>query len=154
MEALRIADASVLLLCASIYLGTGVTLAFFLFPIAPLLTPETYKTPFVIPVQNATKFFTYMTIVMLIGAVGLIVLDWGEDGRWLLAAGYLALTIAATWLTMAGIFPYNKRMKAGITDPAELQALLVKWRRVNTWRASIWAVQWAVICAWWIVYAG
>ena len=31
MEALRLADATVLALCASIYLGTGVTLAFFLF---------------------------------------------------------------------------------------------------------------------------
>ena len=54
---------------------------------------------------------------------------------------------------MVGIFPYNKRMAAGITDAAELQDVLAKWRRVNTLRASIWAVQWAAITAWWIVYA-
>jgi uncharacterized membrane protein len=153
MEALRLIDATVLLLCASIYLGTGVTLAFFLFPIAPLLTPDTYRAPFVNPVAAATKFFTYMTIVMLVGSIALVVIDWGEDGRWLFGAGYLLLTIAATVLTMVGIFPYNKRMAAGITDAGELQDVLAKWRRVNTLRASIWAVQWAVITAWWIVYA-
>lgn len=153
MEALRLADATVLLLCASIYLGTGVTLAFFLFPIAPLLTPETYRAPFVIPVAAATKFFTYMTIVMLVGSIALVVIDWGEGARWLLPGAYLLLTVAATVLTMVAIFPYNKRMAEGITDAGELQQVLAKWRRVNTMRASIWAVQWAAITAWWIVYA-
>jgi hypothetical protein len=152
MDALRLADATVLLLCASIYLGTGVTLAFFLFPIAPLLTPATYREPFVLPVTYATRFFTYMTIVMLIGSIGLVVIDWGET-RWLLPGVYLLLTVAATVLTVRRIFPYNQRMAQGITDADELQAVLAKWRGVNTVRASIWALQWVAIAAWWIVYA-
>src|SRR4051794_36133844 len=135
MDALRLTDATVLLLCASIYLGTGVTLAFFLFPIAPLLTPATYREPFVLPVTYATKFFTYMSIVMLLGSIGLVILDWGTT-RWLLPGVYLLLTVAATGLTLWRIFPYNRRMAEGITDAAELQDVLSKWRRVNTVRAS------------------
>ena len=60
---------------------------------------------------------------MLVGSIALVVIDWGEP-RWLLPAAYLLLTIAATVLTMVGIFPYNKRMAAGITDAAELQDVL------------------------------
>jgi hypothetical protein len=152
MDALRLTDATVLLLCASIYLGTGVTLAFFLFPIAPLLTPATYREPFVLPVTYATKFFTYMSIVMLLGSIGLVILDWGTT-RWLLPGVYLLLTVAATGLTVWRISPYNRRMAEGITDAAELQDVLSKWRRVNTVRASLWALQWVSITAWWIANA-
>src|SRR4051794_30275523 len=114
MGALRLADATILLLCASIYLGTGVTLALFLFSIAPLLTPETYRAPFVLPVTAATKFFTFMTIVMLAGSILLVIIDWGE-ARWLLAGAYALLTVAATVLTIWRIFPYNRRMADGIS---------------------------------------
>jgi hypothetical protein len=63
---------------------------------------------------------------------------------------YLLLTVAATVLTMWKIFPFNKRMDEGIEDADELQSVLAAWRRVNTIRASLWALQWAAIAAWWI----
>ncbi len=53
MDVLRLVDGVVLATCAGIYLGTGVTLRWFLLPIAPSLTPATYKTPFVEPIARA-----------------------------------------------------------------------------------------------------
>jgi hypothetical protein len=142
----------VLLACGSIYLGTGVTLVFFLFPIQSKLTPDTYRVPFVEPVAAATRFLTPMTVVMLVAAVGLIALELGT-AYWIAPAAYLAMTIASTLLTTRLIFRHNQRMKEGIEDPGELQATLTAWRRLNTWRASLWTVQWAAITTWFVVRA-
>lgn len=152
MEALALGVAALLLACGSIYLGTGVTLVFFLFPIQPKLTPETYRVPFVDPVQNATRFFTIMTLLMLAGSVGLIVLELGS-AYWIAPAVYLVLTITSTLLTTRLIFPHNQRMTEGITDPEELQRELTAWRRLNTWRGAIWALEWISIATWFVVRA-
>ena len=152
MTALRLADGSALLLFASIYLGTGVTLVCFIFPIAPRLTPATYQVPFVEPVQNATRFFTVMTILMLVGAAGLIALEYGS-ARLLLPAAYLLATVASTLLTTQRILPINRRMAAGITDNSELHEVLGRWARLNTIRGLLWGVEWTAILAWWVVRA-
>ena len=147
MDVVALVLATILLACGSIYLGTAVTLVFFLFPIQPELTPATYKLPFVSPVQAAVRFFTPMTIVMLLAAVGLIVLELGS-AYWISPAAFLVLTIAATLLTTRLIFPHNQRMEEGIADPSELQSELTIWRRLNTWRGVVWAAEWVAIAAW------
>lgn len=152
MDALRIGLATILLACGSIYLGTAVTLVFFLFPIQRKLTPATYTVPFVDPVQAAVRFFTPMTIVMLVAAIALIVLELGST-YWISPAAMLVLTIAATLLTTRLIFPHNKRMEEGIDDPAELQSELTIWRRLNTWRGVLWAGEWVAITAWFVGHA-
>jgi hypothetical protein len=152
MEALRLAAATVMLGGASIYLGTGVTLVYFLFPIQPKLTPATYAVPFVGPIAAATRFLTPLTMLMLVATVGLIALELGT-AYWIAPAVYLVMTIGATPITTRLIFPHNKRMAAGIEDPGELQATLTVWRRLCTWRAALWAVQWAAITTWFVVRA-
>jgi hypothetical protein len=149
MDALRLIDATAMLLFASIYLGTGVTLVGFLFPIQSKLTPDTYRVPFVEPVQAATRFFTVMTVLMLVCSLALVVLELGT-WRWVWPALYLAVTVLTTLLTTRGIFTYNRRMAAGIADNAELQATLTKWRQLNTYRASLWGVEWLAITAWFV----
>jgi hypothetical protein len=72
-ETANVAVAALMLLFASMYLGTGWSLVLFSFPLAPRLTPQTYALPFVEPVRNATRFFTFMTIAMLVAAVVLTV---------------------------------------------------------------------------------
>lgn len=152
MDTLRVLDALVLLLCASMYLGIGVALVVFLFPIAPKLTPATYQVPFVGPVATATRFLTVVTIVMLAGAVLLIVLEAGSAG-WVAPAVYLAAIVGATVLTQRRLFPINRRMAEGIGDPDELQATLGRWRRLNTVRAGLWAVTWLSMAVWFGVRA-
>jgi hypothetical protein len=143
-ETANIVVAGLMLLFASMYLGTGWSLVFFSFPLAPRLTPETYELPFIEPVKHATQFFTYMTIAMLIAAVALIVGEADSKYVWAPVA-YLAGVIAATALTFLFIFPYNKELMAGVTDQDRLRMLLGKWMRLNVVRTSLWTVQWLAI---------
>jgi hypothetical protein len=66
----------------------------------------------------------------------------------------LAAVLAATGLTVKFIFPYNKRMKEHIRDPAELQVVLGKWIRLNWIRTLLWTVEWVAITAWFAVRLG
>jgi hypothetical protein len=144
--------AGLMLLFASMYLGTGWSLVFFSFPLAPRLTPETYELPFIEPVKHATQFFTYMTIAMLIAAVVLIVGEADSKYVWAPVA-YLAGVIAATALTFLFIFPYNKELVAGVTDQDRLRMLLGKWMRLNVVRTSLWTVQWLAIALYFVLKA-
>ncbi|MFP2925993.1 hypothetical protein ACLESO_12390 [Pyxidicoccus sp. 3LG] len=140
-EVFRLVNACLLFLCVSMYLGTGWSLILFTFPIAPELTVDNYYLQFVPQVQAATRFFTWMTLVMLVSA---IVLFWGERRtalKWYPAAVF-ALVVVATLLTRFLIFPYNDAMAAGITDPAELSRVLAGWMRTNVIRVSLWTLQW------------
>jgi len=149
----KILDAAVLLLCASMYLGTGWSLALFSFPSRAQITVDNYYDQFVPPVERATRFFTWMTTVMMAAAVVLIIADWHS---WYVVAPavLLAGVIAATGLTVKFIFPYNKEMEAHIRDPAELQSVLGKWIRLNWIRVSLWTVQWVAITSWFAVRLG
>ena len=151
-ETIRIIDALVMLACASVYLGTGLSLVVFQLPDVPTLRPDNYALIFVKPFQRATRFFTWMTIVMMVAAVVLIIGEWDEGYVWVPAV-YLALTLLATQLTRSGIFPLNKRMEQGMTDPDEVRTVLAKWSNLNRLRALIWAVEWSVIAAYFALKA-
>lgn len=142
--------AAALLLFASMYFGTGWSLVLFSFPLAPKLTPENYRLPFVQPVENATRFFTFMTVAMLVVATALL-FRAGDD--WWVPATYLAATVAATALTLLAIFPYNKEMREGVADAARLRHVLARWMRLNLVRTLLWTVQWAVVTLWFVLEA-
>ncbi|RKH16601.1 DUF1772 domain-containing protein [Corallococcus sp. CA047B] len=140
-ELLHLANASLLFLCVSMYLGTGWSLILFTFPIAPQLTVDNYYLQFVPQVQAATRFFTGMTMVMLLSAV---VLAWRERRsalRWYPLMVLLAVVVA-TLLTRIFIFPYNDEMAAGISSPERLAEVLGAWMRMNRVRVGLWTVQW------------
>jgi hypothetical protein len=149
----KILDASVLLLCTSMYLGTGWSLVLFSFPSRAQLTVDNYYEQFVPPVVRATRFFTWMTMVMMAAAIVLIIADW-HSAYVIAPAVVLAGVIAATALTIKFVFPYNKRMAAHIRDPAELQLVLGKWIRLNWIRVLLWTVQWVAIMTWFAVRLG
>lgn len=109
MPRLLLLNHVVLLLCASIYLGTGVSLALFRFPLEP-----------------ATHFFTYMTVLMLICAVIMLATEWLSGLRWVPVVVLLAL-IAAAALSHFAIAPQGN------------------WSRV---RIALWVVQWAAMAYW------
>lgn len=134
-------NAMLLFACASMYFGTGGSLVLFSFPIAPQLTPDNYFLPFVAPVEAATRFFTYMTIVMCASAVVMAWSEWRTGYRWIPLA-VLAAVIAATALTIYGIFPYNHEMEAHIADAARLRVVLDRWMLLNKLRVSLWILQW------------
>lgn len=144
MSAWLILDASVLLLCASVYLGTGWSLVLFSFPGRRNLTVDNYYDQFVPPVHRATRFFTWWTVVMIATAIVLVV---AERSSWYVIAPIVVLAgvVAATALTVKFIFPYNKRMESHLTDNTEMQSVLGKWMFLNVIRTSLWTVQWIAI---------
>jgi hypothetical protein len=74
MPRLLLLNDVLLLLCCSIYLGTGFSLVFFQFPLESQLTVANYQLIFVAPVT--ADFFTYMTVVMLICGAIMLATEW------------------------------------------------------------------------------
>ncbi|WP_224241972.1 hypothetical protein [Hyalangium gracile] len=138
---LHMLNACLLFLCASMYLGTGWSLVLFSFPIAPQLTVDNYYLQFVPQVTAATRFFTWMTLVMLVSAVVLFIAERKSPLRWYPVIVFLGV-VAATLLTRFLIFRYNAEMASGIRDPERLREVLAGWMTTNRIRVGLWTVQW------------
>jgi hypothetical protein len=147
MPRLLLLNHVVLLLCASIYLGSGIFLGFFLLPLEPKVTVDNYYLLFVEPVAAATQFFTYMTILMLICGVIMLATEWLSGLRWPPAVLLLGV-IAATVLTETILFPINAKLGAHVTDPATLKTLFHQWANLNRVRISLWVIQWVAMAYW------
>lgn len=143
---LLMANHVFLLLCASMYLGTGASLVLFSFPVAGQLTPDNYYLQFVPQVQAATEFFTTMTKLMLAAGFVMLLAEWRQPTRWVPIVVLLGVA-AATGLTLKWIFPLNAAMAAHIKDAAELHRVLDEWMNLNRIRVALWCVQWASL-AW------
>lgn len=133
-----------LLLFTSMYLGTGWSLILFSFPIADQLTVDNYALQFNQQVASATRFFTYMTTAMLISAAVMIATQ-ASSLYVVLPIIVIASVALVTALTVVKIFPLNRAMAAGITDPTVLAFTLREWIRLNCVRVGLWTVEW--ICA-------
>jgi hypothetical protein len=149
---LLVLNHSLLFLCTSMYLGTGWSLVLFSFPIAPELTPGNYYMQFVPQVTEATRFFTWMTMLMLVLAGVMLWSEWRTPSRWAPITVLLGV-IAATGLTMAFILPYNAEMAAGITEQARLNEVLGRWMSLNRVRVGLWTVQWLAMMLYFAVKA-
>lgn len=141
MPRILLLNNALLMLCCSIYLGTGVSLVFFQFPIEPHLTPDNYALIFVDPIQRATDFFTWMTVVMLLTGVVMCATEWFSGLRWVPIIVLVAL-IVSTLLTTEFIFVHNDALAAGISDPVELADTFRKWANLNRIRVSLWVIEW------------
>ncbi len=147
MPRLLLLNHVVLLLCCSIYLGTGASLVLFQLPLEPQLTVSNYYLIFVAPVTAATHFFTTMTIVMLVCAVIMLATEWLSGLRWVPVVVLLAI-ILATALTVLVIIPLNNELAVGVTDPARLKAVFREWANLNRVRCALWVIQWAAMAYW------
>jgi hypothetical protein len=147
MPRLLLINHVVLLLCCSIYLGTGFSLVFFQFPLEARLTVANYQLIFVAPVTTATHFFTYMTIVMLICGAIMLATEWLSGLRWVPVVVLVAIVVA-TALTVWVIIPLNNELAAGVTDPLRLKAIFHEWADLNRVRFALWVIQWAAMAYW------
>jgi hypothetical protein len=149
-ETLVVLNNALLLMCTSMYFGTGWSLVLFSFPGASSLTVDNYHPQFVPQVKAATRFFTYMTMVMIATSIIMLTAEWGEPLMWVPIV-VLAGVLTATGLTMKFIVPYNKVMEAGITDPVVLKDTLSRWMRLNVIRVTLWTVQWLAMASWFVI---
>lgn len=141
MPRFLVLNNAILFLCCSIYLGTGVSLIFFQFPLEPKLTIDNYYLIFVDPVDNATRFFTYMTVLMLITGAVMLVTEWFSGVKWVPVI-VLAALVTSTLATIYLIFPHNEALRNGITNPAELADTFGKWATLNRVRVTLWVIMW------------
>lgn len=146
-EPWAVVNAAFLFLCTSMYLGTGWSLVLFQFPIASELTTANYYSHFVPQVEAATRFFTFMTMAMLVSGAVMVFSEWGSGYLWVPVV-VLAGIVAATLLTTRFILPLNARMKDGITDENELPRVLRRWTALNRVRVGLWTVQWGAMMVW------
>lgn len=130
-----------LMLCASIYLGTGISLVFFQMPSFGGLTVGNYYEYLVPPVDRATAFFTGMTMVMYVTAGLMLVAERKSHLRWLPTIVLVTLS-ASTVLTITMIFEYNEQLRAGVIDQGQLHAVVDAWMRLNWVRVGLWVVMW------------
>ena len=137
----HVINALLLFACASMYFGTGWSLVLFSFPMAPQLTPATYAIPFVMPIAQATRFFTPMTGVMLASCAVMLWGEWRTGYRW------VPVVVAASLITTRAIFPLNDIMAAGITDQARLDDVLARWMRLSRVRNLLWTLEWLAMAA-------
>jgi hypothetical protein len=134
-----------LLACCSMYFGTGWSLALFSFPTSKQLTVDNYYDQFVPQVTAATKFFTWMTTVMLATGVVMTISEW--DGRlWAPVIVTVSVT-ASTVLTVIWILPLNRLLATHVRDAHVLQATLARWMKLNRVRVALWTVQWLAMAA-------
>ncbi|MFP2906916.1 hypothetical protein ACLESD_18100 [Pyxidicoccus sp. 3LFB2] len=143
-QALHLFNAAVLFLGTSLYLGTGWSLVLFSFPVAPQLTVDNYWLQFVPQLTEATRVLTAVTMVMLASAV---VLFWHERRtvlRWYPLIVFLGV-LAAGLVTRNLIFPYNREMAAGITDPERLREVIREWMSLSRIRLAIWTAEWVAM---------
>jgi hypothetical protein len=131
--------------CVSMYFGTGWSLVLFSFPSGKELTVENYYDQFVPQVTAATKFFTWMTSVMIAAAIVMTVSEWHH--RVWAPLIVLGGVIAATALTAALILPLNQVMAGHIKDPRLLETTLTRWMALNRIRVTLWTAQWLAIAA-------
>jgi hypothetical protein len=142
-----VANNLFLLLCVSIYLGTGVSLVLFQYPQADKLTPDNYYDQFVPQVTVATKFFTVLSTLMLISValmIGFEPVNWERIFPAIVGAAIVAATVLAVFWEL----PLNKKMAAHIKDQATLDAVLDEWMKINWIRFSLWSVQWLGMVVW------
>jgi hypothetical protein len=142
-------NAAFLLLCCSMYFGTGWSMGLFSFPLRPKITVDNYYLLFVPEVTAATRFFTWMTMAMMASAAGMIWIGWGTVPVWAPVVVLVAIA-ASTLLTVVVILPINAHMAAGITDAVELGQVLDRWMRPNWVRITLWTVAWAAIVVWFV----
>jgi hypothetical protein len=147
-----ILNHALLFLCTSMYMGTGVSLVFFSFPIIPELTVDNYYLQYVPQIQAATDFFTLVTKIMLTTGVIMIVAEWKQPTRWVPIVVFLAVVAAAT-LTVKLIFPLNVEMANHVTDPIRLQFILHEFSRLSTIRFGLWSLQWALMLWYFVRWA-
>lgn len=145
----HLVNAVILFLGASLYFGTGWSLVLFSFPVAPLLTVENYWMQFVPQLDAATRILTIISGVMLVSAV---VLAWHERRtslRWYPLV-VLVCVAAAGLITTQFIFPYNREMAAGITDPERLRVVIREWMALSRVRNAFWTVEWLAMMGYFV----
>jgi hypothetical protein len=126
---------------ASYYLGIGWSTAITQFPVMPMLTVENYYLHFVPQVAASTKFLYVLVPLMFIATAIMLIAEWRTRLRWVPIVIMLALIVSSS-ITYFLIFPVNRALSAGVTDPVQFSELINAWVRYTWYRVPLWTIEW------------
>ena len=108
------------------------------------MTPEALAVHFMVPVNAATAFFTYVVPLMLLTGAILIYSEWTTKQRTICILSYAALLL----MMVVGYFliaPVNESIAGANLDPLELEEQLKSWMLFNDIRCVIMTAMWLII---------
>jgi len=138
---LLLLDYSLLFFGASYYLGIGWSTAITQFPVMPQLNVSNYYLHFVPQVAASTSFLYVLVPLMFIACGVMLVAEWRTGRRWIPLV-ILAALITSSCITYFLIFPINRALSAGVTDPARFSELINGWVRFTWYRIPLWTTEW------------
>lgn len=145
--------AAVLLLAASFYLGTAWSIILFQYRTTGSASgAKNFADSFIAPVKTAIRTFTILSTVMIAGGIGLAIMEWDTQRKWL-PVGYAITVAAAATYTIRIMFPINHKLTDNPNDE-EFKRLVALWKRRHIVRAFIWSSEWFYIAAWFVILAG
>ncbi len=138
---LLLLDYSILFFGASYYMGIGWSTAITQFPVMPHLNIGNYYLHFVPQVAASTRFLYALVPLMFVTCGVMLVAEWRTGRRWIPLVILTAL-IASSSITYFLIFPINRELSAGVTDPARFSELISGWVRYTWYRIPLWTLEW------------
>jgi hypothetical protein len=138
---LLLLDYALLFFGASYYVGIGWSTAITQFPVMPFLNVNNYYLHFVPQVAASTRFLYVLVPLMFAACSVMLVAEWRTRWRWIPCV-ILAALITSSSITYFLIFPINRALSAGVTNPAEFAALIHGWVRYTWYRIPLWTLEW------------
>ncbi len=141
---------AILFFGVSIYVGLLWALHFFWYPTWQYMTPAIVEHHFLMPVDNATAFFTIVLPIMFITNVLWMLREWRRPLTWYSLVTFL-LIMSASGVGRFFIFPINDLIASGeLTDSAELYPLFRDWMFYNDLRGLLMSASWLLMMAYFI----
>jgi MFS superfamily sulfate permease-like transporter len=134
-------DYSILFFGASYYVGIGWSTAITQFPVMPKLNVGNYYLHFVPQVAASTSFLYVLVPLMFVACGVMLVAEWRTGRRWIPLV-MLAALIISSCITYFLIFPINRELSAGVTDPERFTKLINGWVRYTWYRIPLWTIEW------------
>lgn len=137
----------------SVYVGLLWSLHFIFYPSWTSMTPAAIGDHFLVPVNAATAFFTWVVPPMLATGALLIYCEWKTPQRWIaiVAYGLLLLMMVVGYFLIA---PVNdsiaNSMQTGTLEANRLAELLQKWMLYNDLRGVLMTAMWLVLVSYFI----
>ncbi|MDH5232948.1 MAG: DUF1772 domain-containing protein [Gammaproteobacteria bacterium] len=132
----------------SVYVGLLWSLHFIFYPSWQSINADSIAEHFLVPVNAATSFFTFVVPFMLLAGLVMIYFEWKTSQRWtaLLAYGSLLLMMVVGGFL---IRPVNEWIAAalekGNVDSLLLQEQLKDWMLYNDMRLLIMTTMWIIL---------
>jgi hypothetical protein len=134
---------TLLMFGTTVYMGLLWSLHFFWYPSWEVMNVGNVPDHFVLPTNEATRFFTIVVPIMFVGSAVMIWQEWKTKFRWHAIISMLGIA-GVMAVRQFFIIPVNSAIAAGVSQ-AKLTELLAEWMLLNDIRWYIVNVMWLAL---------